>query len=100
MICSTCPSINADKVRIERVPVSLLRLIEDAAVIWASEVKAKGLSLSVMIDPALAQPRSIDTARMLQVIGNLMANAIKFTSEGSITIEARPNRQDRRASAL
>lgn len=69
-------SINADKVRIERAPVSLLRLIEDAAVIWASEVKAKGLSLSVMIDPALAQPRSIDTARMLQVIGNLMANAI------------------------
>ncbi|MFT3722818.1 MAG: ATP-binding protein [Hyphomonadaceae bacterium] len=83
-------SLNADKVRIEREPVSLLRLIEDAAVIWASEVREKGLSLSVMIDPALSQPRSIDTARLLQVIGNLMANAIKFTTEGSISIQAWP----------
>lgn len=82
--------LNADKVRIEREPVSLLRLIEDAAVIWASEVKAKGLSLSVMIDPALARPRTVDSARLLQVIGNLMANAIKFTTEGSITIQAWP----------
>ncbi len=82
--------LNADKVRIEREPVSLLRLIEDAAVIWASEVKAKGLSLSVMIDPALAQPRTVDSARLLQVIGNLMANAIKFTTEGGISIQAWP----------
>ena len=48
-------SLNADKVRIEREPVSLLRLIEDAAVIWAAEIKAKGLSLSVMIDPMLVR---------------------------------------------
>jgi PAS domain S-box-containing protein len=85
-------SLNADKVRIEREPVSVLRLIEDAAVIWASEVKAKGLSLSVMIDPSLSQSRSIDAARLLQVIGNLVANAIKFTTEGSISIQAWPER--------
>ncbi len=69
-----------------------VRLIEDAAVIWAAEVRAKGLSLSVMIDPALSAPRSADSARLLQVIGNLMANAIKFTNEGSITIQAWPER--------
>src|SRR5690606_31392588 len=39
-------SLDAGKVRVEREPVSLLRLIEDAAVIWAAEIKAKGLSLS------------------------------------------------------
>jgi CheY-like chemotaxis protein/anti-sigma regulatory factor (Ser/Thr protein kinase) len=83
-------SINADKVRIEREPVSLVRLIEDAAVIWAAEVKAKGLSLTVMIDPALVAPRSVDPARLLQIIGNLMANAIKFTVTGGVTIQAWP----------
>ncbi|HVY87710.1 MAG TPA: ATP-binding protein [Hyphomonadaceae bacterium] len=85
-------SLNADKVRIEREPVSLLRLIEDAAVIWAAEIKAKGLSLQVMVDPALVQPRKVDPARLLQIIGNLMANAIKFTSSGGITIQAWPER--------
>lgn len=85
-------AINADKVRIAREPVSLLRLIEDAAVIWASEVRAKQLSLSVMIDPALSPHRMVDTARLLQVIGNLIANAIKFTAVGSISLRGWPER--------
>lgn len=85
-------SLNADKVRIDPEPVSLVRLIEDAAVIWSSEVRDKGLSLSVMIDPDLAAPRMVDTARLLQVIGNLMANAIKFTTVGSVSLQAWPER--------
>lgn len=83
-------SLNAGKVRIEREPVSVLRLIQDAAVIWASDVREKGLSLSVMIDPKLAAPRNADSARLLQIIGNLMANAIKFTSKGGVTLRAWP----------
>jgi PAS domain S-box-containing protein len=85
-------SLNADKVRIDPEPVSLIRLIEDAAVIWASEVRDKGLSLSVMVDPDLAAPRMVDTARLLQVIGNLMANAIKFTTVGTVSLQAWPDR--------
>jgi CheY-like chemotaxis protein/anti-sigma regulatory factor (Ser/Thr protein kinase) len=85
-------SLNADKVRIDPRPIPLVRLIEDAAVIWSSDVRAKGLTLSVMIDPALRAPRLMDSARLLQIIGNLMANAIKFTSEGGITIQAWPEK--------
>ncbi len=83
-------SLNANKVRIEREPVSLVRLIEDAAVIWAADVRSKNLTMSVMIDPKLVKPRSVDPARLLQIIGNLMANAIKFTTEGGVTIQAWP----------
>ena len=85
-------ALNADKVRIELEPVSMLRLIEDAAVIWASDVRAKQLSLTVMIDPGMSQTRFVDSARLLQIIGNLIANAIKFTSEGGITLRAWPER--------
>ncbi|MBI1361315.1 MAG: response regulator [Alphaproteobacteria bacterium] len=83
-------SLDSGKVRLEREPVSLLRLIEDAAVIWASDIRDKGLELSVMIDPALRAPRSADPARVLQIIGNLMANAIKFTTSGGVSIQAWP----------
>lgn len=85
-------SLNADKVRIDLQAIPLVRLIEDAAVIWSSDVRAKDLTLSVMIDPALRAPRMVDSARVLQIIGNLMANAIKFTSEGGITIQAWPEK--------
>lgn len=85
-------ALNADKVRIEREPMSILRLLEDAAVIWASEVRAKQLSLSVMIDPGLSSHRMVDSARLLQVIGNLIANAVKFTTVGSITLRGWPER--------
>lgn len=84
--------LNADKVRVDPRPVQLIRLIEDAAVIWSSDVRAKQLTLSVMIDPALRGARMVDSARLLQIIGNLMANAIKFTTEGGITIQAWPER--------
>ena len=83
-------SLDADKVRLQREPVSLVRLIEDAAVIWAGEIRAKGLELSVMIDPGLVAPRDTDPGRLLQIIGNLMANAIKFTVAGGISIQAWP----------
>lgn len=85
-------SLNADKVRIDPQPVPLVRLIEDAAVIWSSDVRAKGLTLSVRIDPGLRAPRMVDSSRLLQIIGNLLANSVKFTSEGSITIQAWPER--------
>lgn len=84
--------LDANKVHIERQPVSLVRLIEDAAVIWAADMRAKGLTMSIMIDPKLVPPRDVDSARLLQIIGNLMANAIKFTSEGGITIQAWPEK--------
>jgi PAS domain S-box-containing protein len=83
-------SLDADKVRLRREPVSLVRLIEDATVIWAAEIRAKALELAVMIDPALVAPREVDPARLLQIIGNLMANAIKFTVVGGISIHAAP----------
>jgi PAS domain S-box-containing protein len=83
-------SLDADKVRLQREPVSLVRLIEDAAVIWSAEIRAKGLELAVMIDPGLVAPRDVDPARLLQIIGNLMANAIKFTVAGGISIQAWP----------
>jgi signal transduction histidine kinase/CheY-like chemotaxis protein len=85
-------SFNADKVRIDPQPVPLVRLIEDAAVIWSSDVRAKGLTLSVRIDPGLRAPRMVDSSRLLQIIGNLLANATKFTSEGGVTIQAWPEK--------
>jgi signal transduction histidine kinase/CheY-like chemotaxis protein len=65
-------------------PVSLAEEIERSYRIQAVE---KGLELYLELDPNLPQTAHIDALRVRQVIVNLMSNALKFTPEGSITIE-------------
>jgi signal transduction histidine kinase len=47
----------------------------------------KGLSFSSSIDPRLPQEIFGDDRRIRQIIINLLGNAIKFTKEGSISLE-------------
>jgi PAS domain S-box-containing protein len=47
----------------------------------------KGLSFSASIDPRLPEEILGDDRRLRQIIINLLGNAIKFTKEGSISLE-------------
>lgn len=59
--------------------------VNEAAAGLKSSADAKGLSLAVHTDPSLA-PLPFDHDRIVQVITNLVNNAIKFTAEGGITV--------------
>ena len=65
-------------------PSKMMRDIYDMFILQTS---SKGLELSINVAPNVPQIVLSDERRLKQVIINLLSNALKFTNEGSITIE-------------
>ena len=82
------------KLRIDIKPVDLARVIRDAAEVVEPTAQAKGLTLDVTIDPDLGDFVG-DAARLQQVIWNLVANAVKFTRAGTVSIAATRDQAER-----
>ena len=68
--------------------VDLHRLLDGSARLWSGHAASKGITLAADID-AIPPRIMSDGARIRQVVGNLLANAVKFTSEGTVTLRAR-----------
>jgi signal transduction histidine kinase len=67
---------------------SINTAIENVYNTMAGAVKKKGIELRLAVDNNL--PKAIfDSDKMIQVITNLISNAMKFTDKGSITIASR-----------
>jgi signal transduction histidine kinase len=80
--------IEANKMDIEKVPFSIeetLRYCEQVVLLNAEE---KGLELLVEISPNLPEQVVGDSTRISQIIVNLLNNAIKFTTKGTVCMKA------------
>jgi signal transduction histidine kinase/CheY-like chemotaxis protein len=78
--------IESGTVELEEVPFDLYACVEDAVAILAPKAAEKGLPLVALFGPDL--PRTIvgDPLRLRQILVNLLANAVKFTQTGSVTL--------------
>ena len=87
--------IIAGKLMFEARPVDLRFVVEAALDAAQPAAQSKGVTVERMIEPGVP-PISGDAGRLQQVVGNLLANAIKFTPEGG-RIEAALERSGGRA---
>lgn len=79
--------MEAGKIEWHFQPLAVGELVERAATATSSLREAAGLQLSLEIAPDLPAIEA-DKDRLLQVLINLISNAVKFTTEGSITLKA------------
>lgn len=73
-------------IQLTPVSFSLPQINEDIALIFEGKCKAKNLTLSTVIQQPIPARVVGDIVRIKEVLINLMGNAIKFTNEGSITL--------------
>ncbi len=80
--------IEAGKVELEHTPFHLTALCEGIGDILAVKARDKGLEIVINLDPSLPQMLVGDSARLRQVLVNLVGNAIKFTRQGYVMLSA------------
>lgn len=86
--------IEAGKVDLEEMPFDLKLLVSNIK--KANQVKAeeKGNKIKLMLDDDIPNTLVGDSLRIAQVLTNLVSNAVKFTLNGSVTIEVSVLKKD------
>lgn len=86
--------IEAGKLDLETIEFNLVELLEDVVSFY--EIKAEGKHLEIILDTTeIISPFVVgDSSRLRQILNNLIGNALKFTSEGFITIKAKLHKVD------
>ena len=78
--------IESGKLELESHPFDLSVLVEEAVDCVALQAGEKGLDLYWQISPELPPGFTGDVTRMRQILVNLLANAVRFTTKGDVSI--------------
>jgi len=89
--------VEAGKMVLEESPFDLRSSIDRLEALHGATALAKGISFEILHSSNGAYHRIGDETRMVQVLHNLVGNAIKFTESGSVRLKVRANQPDRLA---
>jgi len=77
---------DAGDLRLDPAPVDLGTLVEDIVALSRLQADEKGLEIGLTVTPDARGAVMADGARLRQVLGNLLGNAIKFTDRGRVDL--------------
>lgn len=92
--------MEAGKITLESVETDLRRLVNDVILLNRPAADAKGLDLRLRFDDRAPACVLADPTRLRQVLINLVGNAVKFTSEGHVTLSVSVEASDKARSSL
>ena len=92
--------IEAGKLDIELKPFNLIDVMNHIESIFAIKTSEKGIDLNFSIGEDVPKVVIGDSLRLNQILVNLIGNAIKFTSKGSVSVTVETIPQNHHTSSL
>jgi two-component system, sensor histidine kinase len=78
--------IDAGRLELESIELELRPILDDVAMLFSRQAQAKGVGLACKVDEAVPAVVRGDPTRLRQILANLVANAVKFTERGEVSI--------------
>jgi CHASE2 domain-containing sensor protein/nitrogen-specific signal transduction histidine kinase/FixJ family two-component response regulator len=82
--------IEARKLELTPTPLHLSVFLQGVSEICRIRAEEKGIEFQLILDPGLPTGIQADEKRLRQVLINLLGNAIKFTSQGRVSLRVTP----------
>ncbi len=92
--------VKAGKLIFENLPFNLENSVETMLQIFSSEIQKKNLILDKKFDSKIPKILSGDAIRLNQILLNLISNAVKFTSVGTISVSLHLIKQDSKTATI
>src|SRR5262249_38995395 len=80
-------TIESQRLELESLPFALGDAVREAVAPVTRDARAKGLALSAQVGPLVPPIVVGDPLRLKQVLTILLANAVKFTERGGLTLQ-------------
>jgi len=81
--------IESGKLELEQVPFGLASLVEDVEGMFRLVARQKGVSLKTTVADEIPEHLVGDSFRLRQILVNLVGNAVKYTTAGSVALDVR-----------
>ena len=80
--------IEAGKLEMECIDFNLRTTVEDVLGQFAERAQTKGLEITGLVHAAVPTGLRGDPGRLRQILTNFVGNAVKFTKQGDVTVQA------------
>lgn len=80
--------IEAGRLEVQEQPTFLGRSLQPLVDSFGAKAAQKGLTLACSVDPSLPETVLLDIRKVEQILSNLIGNALKFTDDGGVRVEA------------
>lgn len=76
------------KIKLEQIPVDIKECFQNALRLYKEKASAKGVNIFVEVNELVPAYLKGDPTRIKQILNNLVSNAVKFSSNGDVFINA------------